>query len=89
MSMTTRLTIVWLALSALTVSAWWIGDTHGHAGFNASVPITLSVLAMAFIKIRLVIQDFMEVRTAPLWLRFATELWLVTLFAGVTWLYFR
>ena len=87
MTFATRLTYVWLALMALTAAAWWIGDAHGHGGFSIDSPITLGVLAMALIKIRLVIQDFMEVRTAPLWLRLATDLWLFTLFGGVLALY--
>ena len=87
-SITPRLTIVWLALTALTGAAWWIGDTHGHGGFNVSVPITLGVLAMAALKIRLVIQDFMEVRSGPLWLKLWTDAWLVTLLGGILYLYF-
>lgn len=89
MTLTTRLTYVWIGLSALTIAAWWIGDTHGQGAFDRNVAITLGVLAMAALKIRLVVQDFMEVRTAPLWLRFWTDLWLVTLFGAVGYIYLR
>jgi hypothetical protein len=42
---------------------------------------------MALIKARLIIQYFMEVRTAPRWLRIATDGWLVVLFGGVLAIY--
>jgi hypothetical protein len=41
------------------------------------------VLAMAFIKARLIIRYFMEVRTAPAWLKLATDAWLVVLWGAV------
>jgi hypothetical protein len=55
---------------------------------DASVPITLSVLAIAFVKARLIIRYFMEVRTAPRWLRICTDGWLVVFFGAVPAMYF-
>jgi hypothetical protein len=87
MSTTTRLTYVWLLLSAITVAAWWLAPGHTRTAPSASVPITIAVLAMALIKARLVIQQFMEVRTAPGWLRLFTDAWLVVLWPVVLVIY--
>lgn len=82
-----RLTYVWLILSAITIAAWWLGPGHMSGTSAASVPITVAVLAMALVKVRLVIQHFMEVRTAPRWLRYSTDLWLVALWGAVMAIY--
>jgi hypothetical protein len=53
----------------------------------ASVPITVVILAMVLIKSRLIIREFMEVRTAPAWLRAGTDAWLVVMFGAVLAIY--
>lgn len=83
MNPTRRITYVWVILCAVTVLSWWLG--HGAA--VASVPITVSVIALAVIKCRLIIREFMEVRTAPAWLRIGTDAWLATLSAAVLVIY--
>ncbi|MGH3958166.1 cytochrome C oxidase subunit IV family protein [Mycobacterium sp.] len=82
-----RLTFVWLILSAITVVAWWLGPGHARAAMAADVSITVAVLAMALVKVRLVIQHFMEVRTAPRWLRLFTDIWIVVLWGAVMAIY--
>lgn len=81
------ITYVWIALSAITVVAWFLGPAHTAGTIAASVPITIAVLAMAFIKARLIIQYFMEVRTAPLWLKSATDAWLIALWGAILAIY--
>jgi caa(3)-type oxidase subunit IV len=79
-------TYVWAILSVLTLLSLWLGPARvGHVA--ASLPITVAVLTMALIKARLIIQYFMEVRTAPRWLRIATDGWLIVLFGGVVAIY--
>lgn len=86
MTMTsTRLTAVWLVLAAITVASWWLGPGHQHA--VASVSATVAVLALGLVKARLIIQHFMEARTAPRWLSVATDAWLVTLWGAVLAIY--
>ena len=70
-------TYAWILLSAITIVSWWLapGHTRGAAAV-ASVPITLAVILLAFIKGRLIIRYFMEVRTAPRWLKLFTDAWL-------------
>ncbi|ORV81160.1 cytochrome C oxidase subunit IV family protein [Mycolicibacterium iranicum] len=81
------ITTVWLALTAITVVSWWLAPGHsgGHAG--ASVPITIAAIVLGFVKCRLIVGYFMEVRTAPKWLRHSTDAWLVTLWTAVLVIY--
>jgi hypothetical protein len=75
-------------LSAITIASWWLapGHTRGVAAV-ASVPITVVVVLLGFIKGRMIIRYFMEVRTAPRWLKLFTDVWLVVLWAGVLAIY--
>jgi Prokaryotic Cytochrome C oxidase subunit IV len=81
-------TYVWIILSAITVLSWWLGHPRSGQAFDANVPITIAVLAIGFIKARLIIRYFMEVRTAPLWLRVSTDAWLVVLWGAILAMYF-
>jgi Prokaryotic Cytochrome C oxidase subunit IV len=87
LSVKNRLTVVWVVLAALTVVSWALAPGHSAGPVAASVPITVVVLAMALIKSRLIIREFMEVRAAPAWLRAATDAWLVVLFGAVLVIY--
>jgi hypothetical protein len=51
------------------------------------VPITVAVVALGFVKGRLIIRYFMEVQTAPRWLKVATDAWLVVLWLAVLAIY--
>ena len=61
----------WLVLLIATGITWWLGDV-GAAGTAAII----AMLAVAFVKGRLVILDFMELRGAPLMWRRLFEGWL-------------
>jgi Prokaryotic Cytochrome C oxidase subunit IV len=77
-----------IILSAITIASWWLAPAHSHGGPAApSVPITVAVIALAFIKGRMIIRYFMEVRTAPRWLKLTTDAWLTFLWAGVLAIY--
>jgi hypothetical protein len=62
----------WLVLLVATGATWWLGEV-GAAGTGA----ILAMLAITFIKGRLVILDFMELRGAPLMWRLLLEGWLI------------
>jgi hypothetical protein len=81
------ITVAWLALSAITVISWWLapGHSEGHAG--PSIPITVAAILLGFVKCRIIIGFFMEVRTAPPWLRHSTDAWLVVLWTAVLVIY--
>lgn len=81
------ITCTWLALVTITVVAWWLAPGHGDGHAEASIPITVAVIALGAVKSRLIIRYFMEVRAAPGWLRRATDTWLALLWAGVLVVY--
>jgi len=62
----------WLALIVATLITWYLGEV-GAAGTAAIV----AMLGIAFVKGRLVILDFMELRGAPLIWRLLLEGWLL------------
>jgi hypothetical protein len=80
-------TYVWLILSAITVISWWLAPGHSGGHTVSSVPVTVAVVLFGFIKGRMIIQYFMEVRTAPRWLKVATDTWLVVLWAAILAIY--
>lgn len=81
------LTGSWAVLVAITVLAWWLTPGHSAGLTEPSIPITVTVLALSAVKARLIIRNFMEVRTAPVWLRRATDGWLIVLWTAVLVIY--
>ena len=80
-----RATAVWLLLVGATGLSWEFG--HGF-GFGADFRYgTVAVVIIAFIKLRIVFLEFMELRHAPLRLRLAFEAWTVVVCASVLILY--
>lgn len=80
-------TYAWLILSAITAITWWLAPGHSGGHSVASVPITVAVVLLGFVKGRMIIRYFMEVRTAPRWLKITTDAWLVTLWAAILAIY--
>lgn len=87
MTTTTRITAVWAILSAITIAAWWLGPAHAHGIPSASVAITVAVVVMGLVKAWLIIRNFMEVRTAPRWLRTSTDAWLIVVWGAILVIY--
>lgn len=86
-SVTRQIMLVWVFLSVMTVASWLLGTARGHGGFSPSTAVTVGILAAAVIKSRLIIQHFMEARTAPRWLRGVTDGWLALLIGSLLALY--
>jgi hypothetical protein len=82
-----RVTYVWVVLCAVTILSGGLAHTRSDGNFGASVPITLAVLAIGLIKVRLITQNFMEVRHAPTWLRLTVDGWLVLFWGSVLAIY--
>jgi hypothetical protein len=80
----TRVTLVWLLLVGATVLSWEMG--HG-AGFHELRYASVAIIIVAFIKVRFVIMEFMEIRTAPLFMRVIAQVWLVAICATLITLY--
>jgi len=82
------ITWVWGLLVLITIGTGWLAPAaHTNHLAQASLPITVLVLALALIKSRLIIRYFMEVRNAPRWLGLATDGWLAALFGAVLVIY--
>ena len=82
-----RLGAVWLALVAITLLSWWIGSKHGGDAFARNAAATFAVLAIAAIKVRVIMREFMEVRHAPAALRWLADGWLAVLILALGGLY--
>jgi hypothetical protein len=77
------LTAVWALLSILTVVSCWLASQVIGGDGGAYRLMTLGVLALALVKVRLVIRHFMEVRSGPRWLRRACDAWLLCVFGMI------
>ncbi|MCB5945558.1 cytochrome C oxidase subunit IV family protein [Acidocella sp. KAb 2-4] len=69
-----RITVIWLFLVSATLLSFGMG--HG-LGIRDHRYASAAILIVAFIKVRFVILDFMELRHAPSVLRIVAELWVV------------
>lgn len=81
-----RITLVWLILVAATLLSYGIG--HGF-GFRDHRYASVAIIIVAFIKVRFIILDFMEIRDAPNAMRMIAELWVglaATALVSVYWL---
>ena len=72
-----RLLIVWLALSGISVLQLWLSTSTAGEAFTPNGVITFGVIAMALIKVRFIIREFMEVRHASVLLLRLTDAWLL------------
>jgi Prokaryotic Cytochrome C oxidase subunit IV len=75
--------IVWAALMLATCASTWLLSK------NSGTPevATVAILLVAAVKVRLVIWHFMEVRWAPLALRFICDGWLLAVTALILTVY--
>lgn len=77
-----RLIVVWLALSAVTITQLAVGSFDGQAALRPNAVITSAAIVIALVKVRIIIREFMEVRHAPALLCRLTDLWVAL--AGVS-----
>jgi len=80
------LTLLWLVLLLATVVSWWLGSDD-HPAAQSSALTAVAILAVAIVKCRLVIRNYMEVGHAPLWLRLTCDTWLLLNFGMVSSFY--
>lgn len=85
LSYTRVCTIVWIALLVLTFVSGFLAD--GMLGMSNSTAAII-LLAIAFLKVRLVIIHFMEIGHAAMPLRIALETWILITLAAMLFLYF-
>ncbi len=80
---------VWLLLMLATGLSWWLGLDHGIPSDQPSDYryISSGLMIIAFIKVRIVIRYFMEVREAPLALKLICDGWIVLVCVAIIYLY--
>ena len=70
-----RLAIAWAVVAAITVVYLWIDHTaDDHGALTSSVAVTVAAIALALVKYRTILREFMDVRRAPQGLRRVTDL---------------
>lgn len=77
-----RTTIVWLILILATILSWFMGANQNQIVLN------VIIILITFVKVRLVITHFMEVRSAPQALRILCDAWMAILCVSMLALYF-
>jgi hypothetical protein len=77
-----RLLGIWLALSAITLTQLGVASLDGRGALRPNAALTASAIAIALLKVRIILREFMEVRHAPIQLCRLTDQWLVL--AGVS-----
>ena len=80
---------VWLLLMLATGLSWWLGLDQGVAADQQGDYryISSGLIIIAFIKVRIVIRYFMEVRQAPLALKLVCDAWVVLVCGTIIYLY--
>jgi hypothetical protein len=82
-----RITVVWLGLVLATLLSWALSSEHVFNSAVARAVTTMAVLGVAFVKIRYVGLDFMELRHAPPALRIVFDIWMVGTYCALIGLY--
>ena len=73
-----RETVVWLLLMLVTIILTYAldGGAVGRLGLSDTARNVL-ILVIAFVKVRIVAYEFMEIRLAPVGMRAATNAWVI------------
>jgi hypothetical protein len=79
--------LVWAALTAITVAAWQLTPGHSQRSTATGDELVAVIVLLGAVKCRLIVRHFMEVRTAPRWLRTTTDAWLVVLWTTLLAIY--
>lgn len=82
-----RLTATWLVAGLLTIASWATAIAVDSGRNKTSTTVAIVGLALGTVKVRLIIRQFMDVRTAPRWLKTFTDVWLAVLTATVLAMY--
>ncbi len=84
-----RLFVVWLILVAISLVYLWIDHSATHQGIpTASTVVSVVAICFALVKVRIIMREFMEVRSAPRVLRRLTDCWVLLMAAALLGVYF-
>lgn len=81
-----RTTLIWFFLLGATLLSWEMG--HG-IGFDEVKHASIAIIAVSFVKVRFVMQEFMELRHAPLFMRLLADGWVILITLVLIGLYLR
>lgn len=84
-----RLFFIWAFLLGLSLASWWIGARFNGHEIAYSKLLAVAALSVAFVKARIVIQEFMGARGGGRKVRLAADIWAVASWAtlvGLGWL---
>lgn len=84
-----RITVVWLIACALTVLSAIVAFVAEEADRGGNAAASVIVLGMGAAKAWLILDEFMEVRTSPPWLRLMARSWLAALMVAIVVLYLQ
>jgi Prokaryotic Cytochrome C oxidase subunit IV len=73
-----RLALWWALLVVLTLVSF-----RGARAFASPAQVAAAVLVIAFVKVRIVVRQFMEVRHAPMALRLLLDAWVIVVCGGL------
>jgi hypothetical protein len=73
-----RTSVVWLILIVSTLVSWWLGADHGFSADGRRIAVSI-VIIVAFAKVYLIGQHFMELRHAPVALNTVFNGWVVAI----------
>jgi len=68
------ITAVWMLLMGATGCSFWLSAGDGD---GANAPVEIGILLIAFIKVRLIIMHFMEMRKSPALMRWISDAWTI------------
>jgi cytochrome c oxidase subunit IV len=84
-----RLFVAWLILVAISLVYLWIDHSATHQGIpTASTLVTVVAICFALVKVRIIMREFMEVRSAPRMLRRLTDYWVLVMAVALLAVYF-
>jgi hypothetical protein len=87
-SLTKRLMAVWAILAGVTLLAWWIGARHGVGPLHPDAAVAIGAITITLFKVRVIMREFMHVRSAPARLRQVTDAWLTAFGVAMLLAYF-
>lgn len=71
-----RLALAWAALVGVTLVSWAMGASHGAGPVRPDAAVGMAAIAITLVKVRVIVREFMDVRSAPARLKQITDGWL-------------
>jgi hypothetical protein len=87
-SLQKRLIATWIVLVGVTLLAWWIGARHGAGPLHTDAAVAIGAIAITLVKVRIIMREFMDVRSAGARLKHVTDAWLAVFGAAMLLAYF-